>query len=807
MVSYSVYLCSVWLCLLLLVLPFECTSLPDINKSRNCTCFDPETAALLHNAHTFMEEQHASTLIAYLNEQNNTEATRQYIHRFFLDSFHLYYSLYDNVKDDHFWDSGCKLRNPLGWYLGHTASFYNNKLRINSVIDHGNNTLYTEYDYFFAQGVDEFDWFDYRDQHPVSYWPHVAKVKRYVRDTKDVVSNLILTAPLTSLPITKSNRVWWTIVMGIDHERIHLETSAMLIRQLPLHKCKADINNIWSHVFEGYEELERNIPPNNQLIPIQGRQMTYGRASDELISDSVTDFFGWDIEYGSYTVDVTDFNVSKYMVSNYEFYQFYQQNGYSKQKYWDDTAWRWVQETHTTHPKFWIKNENSESPSEFRLRNTFSEIDMSKAWNRPVITNHYEADAFIRWKSEQLDKDLRLITEDEWNVLRSLPSGLEFARSNIREWDEIYGEFIANTNYYYYSGETPVDMFEFGNSSVYDVVGNLWHHTSSHFHPFNGYEIDPLYAYFTTPFFNSSYFLMKGGSYLSSGNMAMLYNRNQWFRAHYFQAAGIRYVESARISHEENNRGKQTTEEYFRTTDESNAAVYESIHWLYSLNAKDDNYRHMVADNVQIAVQLLQGKTVHKVLDIGCAVGGVAYELLRRYPEMDGIIGVDDRARFVGLANRMQQSRALKYKLKNKFGKEEPHVVSLEQLDMETLPFHKIRFVQDKDLQLTMGSKEKYDVIVGENMFARYYKRLRENTVFALDRLLVTDGMMILFEDYESWNTEGIEDVMEAMQAIVGNDMVLKKQFDTGPIARSVYQSSRIVKQCSFHCTVWVKTN
>eukprot|EP01083_Nonionella_stella_P015408 43097_1 len=809
--EYFLYLCILSLYLISVLIPPQCVAIP-YNKPSNCTCFPPEVSVLLNDAHTFMEEQDVGTLIAYLNYNNDTEATRQDILQYYLDSFHLYWSLYENIKEEFFWDSSCKLRSPLGWYLGHTASFYNNKLRMTNVMNREDDPLYDRFDYMFAQGVDELDWKDYCPQHPSSFWPEVETVKAYCVNTKDTVQQLILTTPLT-LPITKSDPIWWPILMGIEHERIHLETSGMLIRQLPINKFKAQINGIWSQEYEGYRDLEKNIPPDNQLIPVEGKEMTYGRASKDLLPNSVSDFFGWDGEYGSFTIDVPDFNVSKYLVSNYEYYAFYQDDGYGTREYWEDTAWKWLQETNTTYPKFWIKN-TGESDSEFKLRNTFTEIEMSFAWNRPVITNHYEADAFIRWKSHKLGKTLRLITEDEWYVLRTLPSGLQFARSSIREWDDVYGEFIANINFHYYSSEVPVDIFEFGNSSIYDVVGNVWHHSLSYFHPFEGYEVDPLYVDFTTPFFNSSYFLMKGGSYLSSGNMAMIYNRCEWFRAHYFQAAGIRYVESPRMDMNEINEGKKTTAEYFKNTDESNAAVFENINSLFSVNPKKNNYRNVVTDVVHkyvfdeprvrklLDIEVDQNSGVRKVLDIGCAIGGVAYELMRKY-SLEEVVGVDDRARFVGLANRMQQNRLLDYNMKDVFGIEREYTVSLKELKMNEMALHRIRFVHDKDLKLVMNAGATYDLIVGENMLSRYYQTLRDSD-YTLDRLLDANGIVVLFEDYQ-WNTEGV-DVMQAMQAIVGKDMILKEEFETIPIVQQVYESSRISQQYSLHCTVWIKS-
>jgi hypothetical protein len=57
----------------------------------------------------------------------------------------------------------------------------------------------------------------------------VAKVQAYRDQVRALVLRLIDTAPLT-LPVDWNNP-WWAIVMGVEHERIHLETSSVLIRQ------------------------------------------------------------------------------------------------------------------------------------------------------------------------------------------------------------------------------------------------------------------------------------------------------------------------------------------------------------------------------------------------------------------------------------------------------------------------------------------------------------------------------------------------------------------------------------------------
>ena len=747
---------------------------------------------MLTESHEIMSSYNASTFITYLNENNDVSETRAKIYKYFLDTFNLHYSLYDNIKEEYFWDSSCKLRWPIGWYLGHTASFYNNKLRMNNIINRSQLSsthhveLYKQFDYIFAQGVDEMDWNDFVPQYPSSHWPEVSTVKTYCKNTRDIIANIILNAPLNTLPIDKSMPIWWTILMGIEHERIHLETSAMLIRQFPLNKCKNkdDLYGVWTNEFN-----EEYIPPHNQLLYVEGREIKYGRGANLVGNNDGYDFFGWDVEYGHYTVNVPSFNASKYMVSNYEYYEFYKDNGYKQKELWSDEGWQWVQETKTNHPKFWIYHNEPNGKNKtgsFKLRNLFTEIDLKQAWNRPVITNHFEAEAFIAWKSKKMDKkNLRLITEDEWYILRTLINN-----ENIRQWSQDW--FKANINFYYFSTEAAIDLFEFGDTGFYDVVGNVHHHTLSVYHPFNEYVVDPLYVDFSTPFFNDSYYLMKGGSYLSSGNMAMIYNRCQWFRSHYFQATGIRYVESERTIKDIikiNEKERKTTNEYFKNTDESDELCNEYIHWQYN----DNKYRDMVYRIIKENVEFI--KNDMNVLDIGCNVGGVTYELAKYFNK---VIGIDDRARFIGIANQIQQNYKLEYFMKNEFGKDKYHYVTLKDLNMDNIT-DRVQFIHDKELNFL--DNDKYDLIIGHNAFERYRDKLSKFEL--LSNKLNDNATIILFEDY-LWNTDGI-DVIYEMNKIFGDDIILKHKFDIEPISRQKYESSRIKQYYSFHCTIWIK--
>jgi hypothetical protein len=71
-----------------------------------------------------------------------------------------------------------------------------------------------------AVGVDEMSWDDLNDKH--YDWPTVAEVRKYRAVIRELVSNMIMNhIPLTKLPI-EWNDPFWTVLMGIEHDRIHL---------------------------------------------------------------------------------------------------------------------------------------------------------------------------------------------------------------------------------------------------------------------------------------------------------------------------------------------------------------------------------------------------------------------------------------------------------------------------------------------------------------------------------------------------------------------------------------------------------
>ncbi len=232
-----------------------------------------------------------------LNE-GSPEEKRAEILNYFYQTFDLDSRLYDHLAaDEVFYLRAEPLRHPLIFYLGHTASFYINKLNISRLAERRINSTFES---MFAIGVDEMSWDDLDEKNYA--WPTVAAVRQYRQKVRDHVEDVIKNLPLT-MPITWESP-FWVIMMGIEHQRIHLETSSVIIRRLPIDQV---------HPLEEWGICpDRGDAPQNSLVEVSGGSVTLGKSKDHPL-------YGWDNEFGKHHSEVWDFKASKYLVSNREY--------------------------------------------------------------------------------------------------------------------------------------------------------------------------------------------------------------------------------------------------------------------------------------------------------------------------------------------------------------------------------------------------------------------------------------------------------------------------------------------------------
>lgn len=626
-----------------------------------------------------------------LNE-GDPEQKRAEILEYFHATFSIDELLYDTLKDEGaFYLRADRLRHPLIFYFGHTATFFINKLVIARVIE---KRINPRFESLFAVGVDEMSWDDLNEAH--YDWPSRAEVKAYRDQVRELVAGLIATLPLT-LPITWESP-FWAVMMGIEHERIHLETSSVLIRQLPIDRVRH--LDCWEICRDAGEA------PVNELLPVPGGRVVLGK-------EEGAPLYGWDNEYGRHEAEVGGFAASKYLVSNREFLAFVEAGGYGEERWWTEEGWRWRTFRDAAHPLFWVRRGEG-----WGVRTMAEEIDLP--WNWPVEVNYLEAKAFCNWLAAKTGKSIRLPSEDEWYRMHDL-AGIEDPQG--------WGEAPGNINLAYWASSCPVDRFRFG--AFHDIIGNVWQWTETPIYAFHGFRIHPWYDDFSTPTFDTRHNLIKGGSWISTGNEASRDSRYA-FRRHFFQHAGFRYVESAHAI--------ELHDDPYET--DALAAQYCDAHY----GAEHFGVPNFPKACAGICLEFASGRAMGHALDLGCAMGRASFELARGF---DKVTGIDFSSRFFRLAARMQEEGYLRYALP-----EEGDIVSYHELGLTELGLDGVRdrvsFFQGDACNLPEKFTG-YDLVLAANVLDRLYSPRR--FLSGIRGRLNPGGLLVLTSPY-TWLEE-----------------------------------------------------
>mmetsp|Transcript_50567 Transcript_50567/g.110681 ORF Transcript_50567/g.110681 Transcript_50567/m.110681 type:complete len:1056 (+) Transcript_50567:88-3255(+) len=548
------------------------------------------------------------------------ETKRAEIRQYFHDTFDLFEKLHSIMASPvAFFIKHEKLRHPPIFYVGHTASFYVNKLLLGKFID-GSQRIDPVVEMQTAVGVDEMAWDDLDAGHYA--WPsgeeamadpdHAREFLNSYLDfrarVRDFVDERIAAEPLT-LPI-KHDSFWYVLIMGIEHERIHFETSSVILRQAPLNLVQP--SPVLPVCPSGTFSLrpEEGAAPTNELLPVAAGTTRQGRLWE------TTKLYGWDNEFSNPVAEipVESFEASKYLVSNAEFLEFVRAGGYQNQKYWDEEGWKWASESKCQMPRFWRCREGAQG-EEWTMRTMYSELPMP--WNWPAEVSNLEAAAFCRFKSEQLGKVVRLPTEDEHNRLRDLVPTDQQTSEHGPAWAK--GEAPGNVNLEYWASSCPVNKFVDPSSGFADILGNVWQHSTTAIDVFPGFRTHPLYDDFTTPTVDGMHGMILGGSWASTGADGATRDSRYAFRKHFYQHAGLRYVAGPAVP-------EQVAVPY-----ETDRSLCAQFRFHFDTNeVTNEVYPVVLAERVAAGVAKAGGQ-LGRVLEVGCGPGRTALEIAGRF--------------------------------------------------------------------------------------------------------------------------------------------------------------------------------
>lgn len=628
----------------------------------------------------------------------NVEDKRTELLNYFHATFDRYESLFEILScDEAYYKKPITLRHPLVFYYGHTATFFINKFLLVGLID---KRIDARLESMFAVGVDEMSWDDLDD---TRYdWPTVAEVRAYRKKAREVIDRVIRHTPF-KLPISW-NDPFWAVLMGIEHENIHLETSSVLMRQHALRYVKP--HSAWQPC-----RLSGTAPVNS-LIDIPAGTVVLGRDLSEPV-------YGWDNEFGHHKAEVTAFKTSRFLVSNHEFLDFVNAGGYQSTQYWDEEGDQWRLYAKASHPTFWV--EDPMASGGWKLRLLAEEVPMP--WNWPVETNCHEARAFCRWKAEQTGQPVRLPTEDEWNRIYDFAGLSDVPRREKAN---------ANLQLDHWASSCPVD--EFNHAELFDVVGNVWQWCETPTYPFDGFKVHPIYDDFTSPTFDNRHNLIKGGSWISCGNEARHVSRYA-FRRHFFQHAGFRYVVT------------DTPPKNPLSTYETDALVSQYAEFHYGDAALGvPNFAKAMAELALDAHRTHGNGQTGRALDLGCATGRSTFELAKVF---DKVVGLDFSTLFIQVGTRLQKTGTVRYTLPDEGELVTYHEHTLAECGLADI-VQKVEFWQGDACNLKDVFTH-FDLILAANLIDRLYapRRFLESVASRLN----PGGLLVLASPY-TWMEE-----------------------------------------------------
>ncbi len=370
--------------------------------------------------------------------------------------------------------------SPPRWHLGHLSWFYDQLLRkyYDSYKPYKEN-----FDFYFNSYYLSFGELFNKSKRGTISRPTVNETLDYWNWVNEGVKKFLF--------INNGNlkdEIVQLFILGFNHEYQHQELMVYDLQHLLADKyCPVEINPAPSVS----SDIKR------EMIRIPGGVFEMG-----FDKKMFTDTFAYDIEMPLHKVYLNDFQIDKFPVTNGDYLEFINDNGYKNFKYWLSEGWEAIKQNNWTAPLYWQKADDGEwIKIDFRGEKKISDIK-----NEPVINvSYFEADAFAKWAGK------RLPTEAEWEKAASFDEDANYKR--LYPWDDnLPGKNNSNLFESKIWGTSRIGSYPEGESyyGCHQMVGDNWEWTSSEFMPYPGFKSG--FTEYNDKWFNNQK-VLRGGSF------------------------------------------------------------------------------------------------------------------------------------------------------------------------------------------------------------------------------------------------------------------------------------------------------
>lgn len=384
--------------------------------------------------------------------------------------------------------------SPTKWHLAHTTWFFETFILREHVEDY--ELINETYPYLFNSYYIEAGERHCRDRRGYISRPTVQQVYDYRRYVDEHMHELMTTADGAVLRALAP-----LVELGIHHEQQHQELMVTDLKHVlsvnPLRPAYRD-----------------DLTPSSQDEARALDWVSFDGGIYEIGYDG--NGFCYDNETPRHKEYLEPFQLGNRLVTNGEYLEFMADGGYERHELWLSAGWATVQEEDWSEPFYWEKHED-----QWYLYTLGGLREINPA--EPVChLSYYEADAFARWAGA------RLPTEAEWEVAaRDLPREGNFVGTEAFHPVPLSEEAV---------GHTP----DAGDGPLYQMYGDVWEWTRSHYSPYPGYEPLPGAIGEYNGKFMSEQFVLRGGSCATSQSHIRSTYRNFFHPDEAWQFMGLR---------------------------------------------------------------------------------------------------------------------------------------------------------------------------------------------------------------------------------------------------------------------------
>lgn len=242
--------------------------------------------------------------------------------------------------------------------------------------------------------------------------------------------------------------------------------------------------------------------------------------------------FAFDNECPHHQVWLEPFTLSNRLVTNAEYQQFIDDDGYQRPDLWLSQGWATAQQENWQAPLYWRCVNGA-----WQRFSLHGEQALEPA--APVChVSFFEADAFARWR------DARLPLEAEWEVAATSALHGQLGRDGAGSGSQ--GNLLA-------SGELRPCAATAGatTGTLQQMLGDVWEWTASAYAPYPGFRSAPGAVGEYNGKFMSQQYVLRGGSCVTPADHIRATYRNFFPPQTRWQWSGIRLARDGHASHSE----------------------------------------------------------------------------------------------------------------------------------------------------------------------------------------------------------------------------------------------------------------